>query len=262
MVAPLPRGVEVDQGQRHLPSRGCPLPPSPEENTYQASVSWMGPRQLSSPVGGPLGWQPGQDRLQLEKQAPHLIFHSAQRLRRRVKQPRPPSGAWLPTSDLRGCLWAHLGVFGGERSPPHALGEGPMDRAAALGVTDNLTRTLQPGSVPGSPNSRLGGVRKDRLHVSDEETLRTCYLGPWPRPSPHTDRPPARHWLPHCSSHKAHALSNKLGMAHPHLSHLILQGPTGHAPSSKRPWVLVYLPGGQEPGYFIPTVSPGRGTEP
>ena len=68
--------------------RGGPSPwlphtlPSTEENSYQGSVSHLGLRQLGSCVGGPLGWQPGQGHLQLKKQTRHLIFNSAQQLRR------------------------------------------------------------------------------------------------------------------------------------------------------------------------------------
>lgn len=64
--------------------RGGPGPwlphtlPSTEGNSYQDSVSHLGPWWLGSCVSGSLGWQPGLGYLQLKKQAWHLIFNSAQ----------------------------------------------------------------------------------------------------------------------------------------------------------------------------------------
>lgn len=54
--------------------------PLTEENSYQDSVSHLGPQRLGSCVGGPLGWQSGKGRLQLKKQTWYLMFNSAQQL--------------------------------------------------------------------------------------------------------------------------------------------------------------------------------------
>lgn len=124
-----------DPGQR-LPHRL----PSTEENSYQGSVSRPGPRRPGSCVGGPLGRQPGQGRLQLKKQTSHLVSDSARRWR------CPGEVLWCRPW-VRGRLSEHVRVTRGRIASASGVAGGGVvgclpaaqpHGGAALGFTHDL----------------------------------------------------------------------------------------------------------------------------